>query len=228
MQISQLVASNAFSATDVLAIEINNVTYKLTGATLASALQSIGLYSTESELSDSYDNTATYAVGDYCIYGNTLYKCNTAITTAEEWNAAHWTATNVADELQGCLKPSDVVNNLSSTATDKPLAPAAINTLWGDHLSGLHVYHYSSGSINISANADKDIDFSSAIPQGVSAPWAVLAWISSGGTYYSLPYINNSGVPQTWVYGTIGGTKLRIHSTVAWSNSTVYLVLITF
>lgn len=120
MQISQLVASNAFSATDVLAIEINNVTYKLTGATLASALQSIGLYATESELSDSYDNTATYAVGDYCIYGNTLYKCNTAITTAEEWNAAHWTATNVADELQGRLKPSDVVNNLSSTATDKP------------------------------------------------------------------------------------------------------------
>ena len=130
--------------------------------------------------------------------------------------------------LGSLLGTSDIVNSFSSTATDKPLAAAAIHTLWSDHLSGLHIYHFSSGSINISANADTDIDFSSAIPQGVSSPWAVLAWVSSGGTYYSLPYITNSGVPQTWVYGTIGGTKLRIHSTVAWSNSTVYLVLITF
>lgn len=130
--------------------------------------------------------------------------------------------------LGSLFGPLDIVNSLSSTVTNKPLAPAAINTLWSEHLSGLHVYHFSSGSISISANADTDIDFSSAIPQGVSAPWAVLAWISSGGTYYSLPYITNDGIPKTWVYGTIGGTKLRIHSTVSWSNSTVYLVLITF
>ena len=42
MQISQLPASSSFSSSDVLAIEINGVTYKLTGATLAAALQSIG------------------------------------------------------------------------------------------------------------------------------------------------------------------------------------------
>ena len=48
MQISGLSASNTFSATDVLAIEINvngvEKTYKLTGATLAAALASIGSY----------------------------------------------------------------------------------------------------------------------------------------------------------------------------------------
>ena len=48
MQISGLSASNTFSATDVLAIEVNvngtNKTYKLTGATLATALASIGSY----------------------------------------------------------------------------------------------------------------------------------------------------------------------------------------
>lgn len=48
MQISGLSASNTFSATDVLAIEVNvngiNKTYKLTGATLAAALASIGSY----------------------------------------------------------------------------------------------------------------------------------------------------------------------------------------
>lgn len=48
---------------------------------------------------DAYDDTATYAVGDLCIYNNTLYKCTTAITTAEAWNASHWTATTIADEI---------------------------------------------------------------------------------------------------------------------------------
>lgn len=42
MQISQLPASNSFSSSDVIAIEINGVTYKLTGSTLATALRTIG------------------------------------------------------------------------------------------------------------------------------------------------------------------------------------------
>ena len=42
MQISQLPASNSFSSSDVIAIEINGVTYKLTGATLAAALKTLG------------------------------------------------------------------------------------------------------------------------------------------------------------------------------------------
>lgn len=48
---------------------------------------------------DAYDDTATYAVGDLCIYNNALYKCTTAITTPEAWNASHWTATSIADEI---------------------------------------------------------------------------------------------------------------------------------
>lgn len=42
MQISGLNESLQFGADDVLAIEINGVTYKLTGATLATALRTIG------------------------------------------------------------------------------------------------------------------------------------------------------------------------------------------
>lgn len=41
MQISQLPASNSFSSSDVIAIEIDGVTYKITGATLAAALCTI-------------------------------------------------------------------------------------------------------------------------------------------------------------------------------------------
>ena len=44
MQISQLPASNSFSSSDVIAVEINDVTYKLTGATLVTALKTLGNY----------------------------------------------------------------------------------------------------------------------------------------------------------------------------------------
>lgn len=52
------------------------------------------------DVSAEYDNTKTYAVGDYVIYNTQLYKCKTAITSAETWTAAHWDAVEVGEELQ--------------------------------------------------------------------------------------------------------------------------------
>ena len=46
---------------------------------------------------DAYSSSATYAVGDICIYGNKLYRCTTAISTAEAWNSNHWTEINLLD-----------------------------------------------------------------------------------------------------------------------------------
>lgn len=50
-------------------------------------------------IADPYDSTATYAVGDYCAYNGLFYRCTTAISVAEAWNANHWTQTVVVDEL---------------------------------------------------------------------------------------------------------------------------------
>ena len=86
MQISELLVSNSFGASDVLAIEINGVTYKLTGATLAAALKAIG----------------------------------------------------------ALLAASDVVNNLSGTATDKPLSAAQGKAL-NDALGALVAVTTSAG-----------------------------------------------------------------------------------
>lgn len=38
-----------------------------------------------------YSSSSTYAVGDRVRYDSHMYKCKTAITTAEAWTAAHWT-----------------------------------------------------------------------------------------------------------------------------------------
>ncbi len=51
----------------------------------------------------AYDATATYAVGDICTYGGAMYECNTAIETAEEWNSAHWTETDVSSLIIGSI-----------------------------------------------------------------------------------------------------------------------------
>lgn len=46
-----------------------------------------------------YDETRTYSVGDVVSKDYTLYRCNTDISVAEPWTAAHWTQTTVAAEL---------------------------------------------------------------------------------------------------------------------------------
>ena len=50
-------------------------------------------------IADPYDSTSTYAVGDYCIYGTLLYKCTTAVSTAEAFDSNKWTACLVTDEM---------------------------------------------------------------------------------------------------------------------------------
>jgi hypothetical protein len=73
MQISGLSASNTFSATDVLAIEVNvngvQKTYKLTGATLATALASIGSYlKTTDVVNNLTSNDPTKVAGQQEVY----------------------------------------------------------------------------------------------------------------------------------------------------------------
>ena len=50
-------------------------------------------------LGDVYDSSKTYAVGDYCIYENTLYKCIVEITTAEVFDSSKWEKTSVDKEI---------------------------------------------------------------------------------------------------------------------------------
>ena len=44
-----------------------------------------------------YSNLRGYVVGDKVIYEGQLYTCNTAITTAEEFNSSHWTWIKVSE-----------------------------------------------------------------------------------------------------------------------------------
>lgn len=52
------------------------------------------------DLASPYSASATYAVGDYCTKDGQLYRCTTAISTAEAWTAAHWSAVALGDDTR--------------------------------------------------------------------------------------------------------------------------------
>ena len=62
-------------------------------------------------VADDYDATATYDVGDLCVYKGVLYECTTAITTAEAWNSAHWSRINLGDIISDLEDRVDTIEN---------------------------------------------------------------------------------------------------------------------
>lgn len=46
-----------------------------------------------------YSASSLYSVGSYVWYDGAMYRCTTAIGTAEAWNSAHWTAAVVGNDL---------------------------------------------------------------------------------------------------------------------------------
>lgn len=54
----------------------------------------------ENSMAYPYDSTATYAVGEYCIYENVVYRCIMAIEMGEAWDATHWTNAVICEVLE--------------------------------------------------------------------------------------------------------------------------------
>lgn len=50
-------------------------------------------------IAEEYDDTATYAVGDFVTYMGVLYKCIVAIAVAESWDSTHWDSTLIVEEF---------------------------------------------------------------------------------------------------------------------------------
>lgn len=81
-------------------------------------------------IAEPYDSTATYSVGDYCSYNGLFYKCNTDISTAEAWTAAHWTQTVVVDEMGtgNGNSPYDMIVTLTLTYDYTAAEPQEVYT----------------------------------------------------------------------------------------------------
>ena len=76
-------------------------------------------------VASTYSASKTYAVGDYVWYDGALYRCTTAISTAESWTAAHWSRTVLGDDVTGLKSAIGELDDL--TTTDKDSVVDAIN-----------------------------------------------------------------------------------------------------
>ena len=57
--------------------------------------------------SDTYDKTKTYAVNDIVIQDGLLYKCKTAVTTAEEFDISKWEKISILDNMLFFVKEGE-------------------------------------------------------------------------------------------------------------------------
>ena len=101
---------------------LTNTTYWTVIADVTEALENAD--AAISYIGDSYSSSSTYAVGDYVIHDGGLYRCKTAISTAEAWTAAHWQQVSVTDEF---FNFSDDVVKVSNTQPT-----SVFNRVWID------------------------------------------------------------------------------------------------
>ena len=90
--------------------------------------------SVATNIAPAYSTAATYAVGEFCMHDNYLYKCTVAITSPESWTASHWAQVTVGaslyskvDKVSGKgLSQNDFTNTLK-TKLDGIEAGAEVN-----------------------------------------------------------------------------------------------------
>ena len=76
---------------------IQNV--KLNGAILSKDGNNAVDANLENIIASLYSSSSTYNLDDYVMYGDTLYRCTTAISQAEAWTAAHWTKVSIIGDF---------------------------------------------------------------------------------------------------------------------------------
>ena len=79
-----------------------------------------------------YSDESTYSAGDRVWYSGRLYKANQAISTAEEWTAAHWDQEDVVEKVD---ELDDSVNALQDA-----IAIVAVGNTHGAVTTGQFVY----------------------------------------------------------------------------------------
>lgn len=158
----------------------------------------------KSVVTDAYDNAGTYAVGDYCIYDDVLYKCTTAITSPEDFNSSKWSATKVTNEIAAVR--SELFNSYE----------ASFNTNWGTF------YITNVGSVKILSIRDN-------FTQQMNSGWND---IKNGSTTIALAeryrpkadqYITQTfagGIWATMRINTNGTMKLYLSANVPTANTT--------
>ena len=79
--------------------------------TIGPQISSTRFDDTNHMVAPEYSSTSTYNVGEYVVQSDKLYKCISAIESAEEWTAAHWTQVSMSGEVSDLNSALSPLNN---------------------------------------------------------------------------------------------------------------------
>jgi hypothetical protein len=153
-------------------------------------------------ISEEYDETASYSKGDYCIYQNAAYRCvKAAGTTTGTFVAADWTQIKVLSEVKANTEEID----LKQDATDNTLATVdktvvgAINELKSGKADISDLFFGNDGVGYKSISGDATID--NIIDNNISS--AGMFSINHGGYITGLVTTAN----RQFIYGWANSNK---------------------
>ena len=142
-------------------------------------------YGTPEMITKDYaDLTFPVAAGTQCFHDGKLYEANQAISTSEEWTAAHWTQTTVEEQLR--TQKSDLLT-LSNTVDDAILIEEVVEKSANifDKTTAIDGYYFITNGDNIGTPNANDGSSIAYIPiDGVGD----YSWKNNRGTigdYYS-------------------------------------------
>lgn len=200
---SQLSADNVQEAIDEVVANANTASEDIL------TLQNVQGY-------DEYDETQTYAVGDYAIYNNIVYECTTAVSTAEPFDSTKWTATSIEQIIDGVKGD---ISQLNSSLT-------AITTYTGNQMSssyGTFDYTYSSvvyndymATVNVRFTPNQNItaySFIYTLPDGVKPVRGLTIPMGESTNFRGMMRLQNDG---------------RLRTEIALTNGTVYEFTVSF
>jgi hypothetical protein len=144
---------------------------------------------------DAYSNTATYNVGDYCIYDNKLYRCTTKISTAESFTPAHWTETKCADEFSAIKSNLDELSDYSTT-----------EQAVGKWIDGSIVYR-KTFSFTTGASTDQTFNIGATIKTLIRIDGGLN--YTSGAWYPPQTYFSSTDLFIVWVVTNYTQIKVR-------------------
>ena len=179
-------------------IAVINSNYDIIDNALNDA-QSLGL-----NIGNQYNTLISYAVGDYCIYNNMLYKCIQA-TSGGAFDATKWQVIKVTDDLGNGGGSGSTVSWNQITQSGTKIAEVTIDG------SQTNVYAPTSGGAsNLSGLSDVNIS-SPTNNQGLIYDSSSSKWVNSNiatGDTVSVTQIVSSGTKIGTVSVNSSGTDL--------------------
>ena len=210
-------------ATDASEVEYDNTTSQLTADNVQDAIDEVVANAdtaSEDILTlqnvqgyDAYDETQTYAVGDYAIYNNHVYECTTAVSTAEPFDSTKWSQTSIEQIIDGVKgdvsQLNSSISNLATNVQQATILSPATGALRYVQLGRIVVF---SAIINVPSGTAANTSIASGLPLPVVNNSSLVANNNNASNSFYNVIIGGEGALRLTV-ATTSSVSLRITGT---------------